>query len=182
MSKVPYTTLKLKTNTDVNTFKFNGKTIEVLKYLPTSDKYDLVMITLQKAEENGFYNAVKMDIYFHLYLVYMYTNISFTEKQREDEIKIFDQLVSSGFMEKFLMTMPQDEYNDLLEYLNNNARDRMKFIRSAGGVMREVIEDLPKNAEIAKTIVDNFDPNKFAAVRDFARAANGDRAIPATTL
>lgn len=47
--KVSYANMKLKVNTDVNTFDFRGQTIEVLKYLPARDKYDLLMITLQKA-------------------------------------------------------------------------------------------------------------------------------------
>ena len=45
--KVSYANMKLKMNTDVNTFDFCGQKIEVLKYLPAQDKYDLLMITLQ---------------------------------------------------------------------------------------------------------------------------------------
>ena len=55
MAKVSYANLKLKTDTSFNTFDFQGQTIEVLKYLPIEDKYDLVMITLQNAEEDGIY-------------------------------------------------------------------------------------------------------------------------------
>ena len=88
MSKVSYANLKLKVDTSVDTFDFNNQTIEVLKYLPIEDKYDLIMITLQKAEEDGIYNDIKLDMYFHLNLVYMYTILSFTEKQKENEAKI----------------------------------------------------------------------------------------------
>ena len=77
--KVSYANMKLKMNTDVNTFDFCGQKIEVLKYLPAQDKYDLLMITLQKSLENGIYNDFKLNFYFELNLVYMYTNISFTE-------------------------------------------------------------------------------------------------------
>ena len=80
-NKVSYANLKLKVDTSVDTFDFNNQTIEVLKYLPIEDKYDLIMITLQKAEEDGIYNDIKLDMYFHLNLVYMYTNLSFTETQ-----------------------------------------------------------------------------------------------------
>ena len=45
MAKVSYANLKLKIDTNVNTFDFQGQVIEVLKYLPIEDKYDLVMIT-----------------------------------------------------------------------------------------------------------------------------------------
>ena len=53
MAKVSYANLKLKVNTEVNTFDFEDSQIEVLKYLPIEDKYDLVMITLQKAKEDN---------------------------------------------------------------------------------------------------------------------------------
>ena len=70
----------LKIDTSVDTLDFNNKTIEVLKYLPIEDKYDLIMITLQKAEEDGIYNDIKLDMYFHLNLVYM-------EKEQEQYMK-----------------------------------------------------------------------------------------------
>ena len=98
-NKVSYAKLNLKVNKDIKTFKINEQEVEVLQYLPFEDKYDLVMITLQKAEEDGIYNELKLDMYFHLYLVYMYTNISFTEKQKEDELKLYDTLKSNGIID-----------------------------------------------------------------------------------
>ena len=88
--KVSYANMKLKVNTAVKTFKFCEQEIEVLQYLPARDKYDLLMVTLQKALEEDGYNEFKLNLYFELNLVYMYTNISFTEKQSEDEFKLYD--------------------------------------------------------------------------------------------
>ena len=68
MAKISYANLKLKVDKSVETFDFNENKIEVLKYLPIEDKRDLVEITLQKAEENGIYNPVLLDMYFHLYV------------------------------------------------------------------------------------------------------------------
>ena len=51
--KVSYANMKLKINTSVKTFDFGGQKVEVLQYLPAQDKYDLLMITLQKSLENG---------------------------------------------------------------------------------------------------------------------------------
>ena len=82
--KVSFTNMKLKVDSSVKTFQFGGQTIEVLQYLPAQDKYDLIMVALQNATEEGNYNEFKLNTYFELYLVYMYTNISFTEKQREN--------------------------------------------------------------------------------------------------
>ena len=108
--KVSYANMKLKVNTSVKTFDFCGQKIEVLQYLPAQDKYDLLMVTLQKSLENGVYNEFKLNLYFELNLVYMYTNISFTEKQREDEFKLYDTLKSNGFYEQFFKVINEDEY------------------------------------------------------------------------
>ena len=51
--KVSYANMKLKVNTSVKTFDFGGQKVEVLQYLPAQDKYDLLMVTLQKSMENG---------------------------------------------------------------------------------------------------------------------------------
>lgn len=178
-NKISYANLKLKTDTSVNTFDFNGQTIEVLKYLPIEDKYDLVMITLQKSLEDGVYNSVKLDMYFNLHLVYMYTNLSFTDKQRENESKLYDTLKSNGFIDKLIETIDEHEYNDLLTWVNDCIDDYMKYKTSAAALLQSVITDLPSSAQAAAEIVNNFDPEKYKAVVDFAKAANGDRPIDA---
>ena len=175
--KVSYANMKLKVNTQVNTFNFCGQKIEVLQYLPSHDKYDLLMITLQKSLENGAYNQFKLNLYFELNLVYMYTNISFTEKQREDEFKLYDNLKSNGFFELFFHELNEDEYNELFAQLNaiKNASSANRM--SMGAAINQLINNLPENAEAAAKIVQNFNPNQFKAVIDFARYANGGRDI-----
>ena len=175
--KVSYANMKLKTNTSTKTFEFGGQKVEVLQYLPAQDKYDLLMITLQKSLEDNIYNEFKLNLYFELHLVYMYTNISFTEKQREDEFKLYDTLKSNGFYEKFFQVINEDEYNELFEQLNAIKNASFTNKMSVGAVINHLINDLPTNAEAAAKIVDNFDPNQYKAVVDFARYANGGRDI-----
>jgi hypothetical protein len=135
------------------------------------------MVTLQKALEEGAYNEFKLNLYFELNLVYMYTNISFTEKQREDEFKLYDNLASNGFFQKFFMAMNESEYEELLEQLNTLKKDTMKYRMSTAALINSIIEDLPANAETAAKIVESFDPKQFKAVVDFATYANGGRNI-----
>lgn len=175
--KVSYANMKLKVNTSVETFDFCGQKVEVLQYLPAQDKYDLLMITLQKSMEHGAYNEFKLNFYFELNLVYMYTNISFTEKQREDEFKLYDNLKSNGFFEKFFQALDENEYNELFAQLNS-IKDATTFNRnSVGAIVNRLIDDLPANAETAAKIVESFNPSQFKAVVDFARYANGGRDI-----
>ena len=175
--KVSYANMKLKVNSEIKTFNFGGQKIEVLQYLPAQDKYDLLMITLQKSLENGAYNEFKLNLYFELNLVYMYTNISFTEKQREDEFKLYDTLKSNGFFEQFFQVINEDEFNELFSQLNAIKHTSSEHRRSFGAVISQLIDDLPANAETAAKIVESFDPKQFKAVVDFARYANGGRDI-----
>lgn len=175
--KASYANMKLKLNTEVETFDFCGQNIEVLKYLPAQDKYDLLMVTLQKSFEDGIYNEFKLDLYFQLNLVYMYTNISFTEKQREDELKIYDNLKSNGFFEKFFSVLNEEEYEELFALLNTMKENNIKQRSSVGEIINRLIDDLPSNAEAAAKIVESFRPDQFQQVVDFARYANGGRDI-----
>lgn len=177
MAQVTYAGLKLKVNESVKTFNWEEKEIEVKQYLPITDKYDLIMVTLQQSKEGDIYNPIKLDMYFHLNLVYLYSNIKFTDKQKEDEEKIFDTLVSSGLLNEILANMAEDEFNDLWTKMNDYMNAELKYTTTAAAVLKSVIQDLPTQAQAAMDIVNSFDPDKFAAVRDFAEAANGNRNI-----
>ena len=177
MAKVSYANLKLKIDTTVSTFDFNGSEVKVLNYLPVENKYDLIMITLQKAKENNIYNPLKLDMYFNLHLVYMYTNLSFTDKQKENEEKIYDTLKSNGFFDKLLSVIPENEYEDLMTFMEELINDDMTYSHSASAVLQAIIHDLPTNAQIAADIINNFDREKYQEVIAFAEAANGGRNI-----
>ena len=175
--KVSYTNMKLKVNTEVNTFEFAGQKIDVLKYLPAKDKYDLLLVTLQQATEEGTYNDFLVSMHFELNLVYMYTNISFTEKQREDEYKLYDALKSNGFFNLFYQALNEDEYNELFASLNALRKDTIAYRMSMSSVLNNLVNNLPKNAEAAAKIVQNFNPEQYKQVVEFAKAANGGRNI-----
>ena len=177
MANITYASLKLKNNIEKESFDFNGHIIEVLQYLPIEDKYSLVNITLQKAKEGSIYNPVKIDWFFHLNLVYMYSNITFTDKQREDEAKLYDTLVSSGLMDMIISKIPDNEYQTLFGYIGGLIDDNLNYKNSLSGTLSELVETLPERAEEVQKIVDNFDKEKYQAVIDFAKSANGGRDI-----
>ena len=177
MAKVSYANLKLKTNKEVKTFKVGDQEIEVLQYLPVEDKYDLIMVTLQKAEENGIYNSLMLDVYFHLHLIYMYSNLSFTDKQKENEFKLYDAIKSNGLLNAFLEAFDEAEYDELLGHIEEMMDMILTYKNTAGAVLQSVIQDLPRNAEVAANIVKSFDAKQYQAVIDFATAANGGRNI-----
>jgi len=178
MAKVTYASLKLKINEDVEKIVYNGNEIEVLKYLPIEDKYSLISITLQKSLENELtYNSVLLDMYFHLHLVYLYTNITFTDKQREDESKLYDNLKSNGLMDEVIHSIPESEYNMLYQYLEEEAKKQMKIKRSFVGTVNSILNNLPIQMEHAAEIMNEFDVSKIQEVVNFAKAVNGGRDI-----
>ena len=177
MAKTTYAGMKLKVNTQPKEIDFNGNQFEVLQYLPIEDKYDLVMITLQKCYEEGIYNPIKKDMYFHLYLVYMYTDISFTDRQKEDEEKLYNTLESNGIITEVIKNIPEEEYNKLFEYMDEIINMSLSYKSSAGALVSTFINDLPRQAEAAAKIIEQFDKNDFQQVLNFAKAANGGRDI-----
>lgn len=174
MSKVSFTNLKLKINSEVNTFQFgeNKTKIEVLKYLPIEDKNDLIHIALQNAEEDGIYNDILLEMYFNLYIIYFYTNINFTDKQKEDPAKLYDQMQSNGLITSVIEAMDNDEYANLLTSLEVIRDANLTYKNTAAAVLQRIIQDLPRNAEAAAEIVNNWNPENFKEVQRLAQLAN----------
>ena len=172
-----YSDLKLKVKEGKNVFRVGDQEVEVLQYLPILDKIDLIDIALQKAEEDLGYNELKLEMYFNLNIVYMYSNLEFTAEEVENEEQLYDELESNGIILDIIGAMNDDEYNFLVDHLEIIKENKMKFKNSVAGVAQSFIQDLPKNAEAAADIVNNFDPEKYQAVLDFAKAANGGRSL-----
>ena len=95
-----FTDLNLQKNDSVSTFTINEQQINVIQYLPVEDKYDLMAITLQKAEEDGLYNELLLDVFFHLNIIYLYTDIDFSADDRDDELALYDILEANDIIDK----------------------------------------------------------------------------------
>ena len=66
----------------------------------------VVTATLQA--DNRYFNIPQVLVNVGLEMVYNYTNISFTEKQKEDEYKLYDALVSSTLLGQILAVCERD--------------------------------------------------------------------------
>ena len=173
-----FASLKLKRNNDYNVVNFGDSEIHVLKYLPIEDKIDLIDMALANSKEvNGLYNDLKLEQFFNLYIIYYYTNLTFTEKHKEDESKLYDLMQANELIINVLGAMDEDEYDFLRSELDEVKNSRERYMCSAGALMQSMIQDLPRNAAAAAQIVDNFDKSKYQNVIDFAKSANGGRPI-----
>ena len=155
----------------------SGEKISVKSTIPVSDKIDLIQIALQKAEEDGIYNEIKLDIYFHLNLLYLYTDIDFSIEDREDEMRLYDILENNGVIVDVISAIGEEEYEGLVNYLEDIKKANLKYKNTAAAVLTRIIQDLPKNAAAAKEIVDSFDREKYPEMINFITAANGGRNI-----
>lgn len=177
MNKIEYNKIKKDNTIKTNSFEYEGQTIEVTQYLSAKDKYDLINITLQNSLVNGAYDLFLLDIYFTLNLIYMYTNIEFPPLSKDDSLNLYDELLTNGFVDKFLTSMNTNEYDELFEYVSKISKAKQESLNSLTNLFRNVIKDLPAQAKAAKDIVESFDPKKYREVIDFATAANGGRNI-----
>ena len=178
---VSFNELNLSLNDEVKTFSFNDKEIEVKQHLSTVNKNDLIQIALQKSYENGLYNEILSDVYFHLNIIYLYTNIDFTEENRADELELYDKINDSGLLAQVLSNMDEDEYDNLVCTINTEMKNRTKYHNSAAAVLQSIIQDLPANAAAAADIVNGWDPEKFQSVQDMinlARATGMNPPLP----
>lgn len=172
-----FSELELKINDKVRTLKFKNKDIKVKQYLPIQDKLNLIQIALQQSLDEGIYNDGLLTAYFHTYVVMFYTDLEFTEEEKQDVLTLFNLMDSENLIGSVIELIPQSEFGDLLEMLNNQQKNNMIFKQSAAYIIGQFIDALPSQMEKVDEIINNFDPSKYQAVVDFATAANGGRNI-----
>ena len=155
---------------EYNTIVFNGQEIKVFKYLPIADKFDLIMVALQKSIVENVYNPLKLDAFFKLNIVYLYTDLTFDIEDRIDESGLFDILTTSGLMAAIEEGMDQVERMHLYSMLQECLEAERSYRTTAAAIVSKIINDMPKNAEATKNIVDNFDKEKFQEIMNFVDA------------
>ena len=168
MAKVSLTKLNLKVNQEIKTIEFNGQNIEVKQYLPVNDKFEVIgNITNRSADDNNFANPLKVEIFTALEIISAYTNISFTEKQKEDPSKLFDLVVSSGLYKEIICAIPHTEIESLQCYINSTIDAVYKYRNSIMGLLENITTDYSNlNLEATEIQKKLADPNNMQLLRD----------------
>lgn len=147
MAKVPFSKLQASINSDVtSTFHCNkaGDKIyyEVKHYLPFSEKLELVeRIVNQSIDDNGFYNPMRVKLFITLEVVYAYTNLSFTDKMKEDPFKLFDILVSTGIFTEIVNCINEKEWSEIQENVWSTIESIYKYKNSIFGILEAISND-----------------------------------------
>ena len=172
-----YSELGLATRTEEKKVKLNnGATIFVKQYLPIMDKLSLIDIALQNSlNAEGYYDPMVLDFMFNTYVVFCYTDIEFTDEEKAEIGKIYDELLSNGIMDQILNAIPKEEYDELFGYLEEKRAAAIQYKGSLAEAITTLVTEFPKSAEEARNIVDNFNQDKYENVINFAKAVNNGK-------
>jgi hypothetical protein len=150
MSKVSFTKLGLKKNEEIKTIKFNDIEIEVKQYLPTNDKLALISNVINNSHSTNYANPVLIEVMGSLEIIYAYTNINFTDKQKEDPMKLYDLLNSSGLIDAIVSAIPQVEYETVIDGISDTIEAVYAYENSAMGILNTISKDY-SNLELDAT-------------------------------
>lgn len=140
MANVTFNKLNLKKKEEIKTVKFNEQEIEIKQYLPIQDKLNVIFNAISKTEdENRFFNPVKLECYCTLEIIYAYTNIKFTDKQLEDEAKIFDLMEENGLIDLIFSAIPEEETSFVMDSCEAAAEAIYKYSNSAMGLIEHIV-------------------------------------------
>lgn len=167
MAKIPFTKLQLKKKNEVKEFTYNDQVITVKQYLPIQDKLALIgRVINSAADEYNFANPVKLDMFLALEIVYNYTNLSFTEKQKEDVVKLYDLLEENEIFDKVIELIPEEEYTTLWEGVVEISENIYNYQTSVLGILDTVSRDY-SNLDLEATNIQKkiSDPNNLELLK-----------------
>lgn len=175
MAKVPFSKLQATINSAENNVFYLNKSGEqifynVKNYLPMKEKIDLITNVINNSiDDNGFYNPIKVKVYMTLEIVYHYTNLSFTEKMKEDPLKLYDALVSTGIFSEIAANINEDDLKTIEEDVWSTIKNIYDYKNSAMGILDIIVDDYkglkleaseiqnkladPENMELLKGII-----------------------------
>ena len=142
MAKIGFTKLSLKRKNEVKTITINNNQIEIKQYLPVNEKLDLIARVINGAhDQNNFPNPIKIEVIGTLEMIMAYTNISFTEKQKEDIPKLYDLLEENGVIKDIISQIPEDEYNFIIDGINKTVDAVYAYNNSILGILESISQD-----------------------------------------
>lgn len=143
MVKVSLTKLNKIKSLDPIDIKIGEETISVVQYLPLEKKLAIMQNIIEQAgnNEEGFYNIVKLSVFYTIEMLRVYTNISFTEKQLEDPQKLYDIIVLNNIWETVKDSIPEKERDYIWDNTCALAREITEYNHSALGILKLMSDD-----------------------------------------
>lgn len=172
MAKISFNKLGLtKDSIQPRVLNWNDVDIEIKQYLPIQEKLELLskVINQATASDSKIYNPGQLSLFFKLEIIYAYTNISFTDKQKENFTKTFDMLESSGLIKAIMDTIPVTEIDTLTEWLIQSARSVYQYANSARAILESLQTDYNNlNFDIESLQEKIKDPDSLNILKEIA--------------
>lgn len=169
MAKISFNKLGLTKSIEATSFIWNNQEVEVVQYLSLNDKLALITKILNDSvDEYNYYNPCRLDVYMSIWMVEAYTNINFTDKQKEDISKLYDLMALTGFLDEVMTHIPEKEK----EYIATTVRDTIQSIYAYKNSVMGIIETLKQDYSnatfnmdlINRVLQDN--PENFAFLKE----------------
>ena len=147
MAKVPFSKLQASVNghdTCVSYMNRSGEEIkyEVKYYLPFKEKLELVSNIINKSiDDNGFYNPMRVKMNMALEITYAYTNLSFTEKMKEDPFKLYDILISTGIFTDIVNAICEKDWTEIQDNVWATIKNIYEYRNSVMGILENISSD-----------------------------------------
>lgn len=167
MAKISFTKLGLKKNEEVGILHINEQDIEVKQYLPINEKLELISSVINSTvDENNFSNPVKENVFLTLEILYHYTNINFTDKQKEDPVKLYDLVVSSGLVNKVTDLIPEEELDEVINGVVQSVKAIYTYRNSVLGILESISQDYSSlNLDATEIQQKLADPDNMALLK-----------------
>ena len=175
MAKVSFTKLNLAKNQEIKTLEWNGQTIEIKQYLPIIEILEAVSSIINNAHDSNsnFSNPIKVDVYTTLEILYRYTNINFTEKQKEDVLKLYDTVVGSGLYQAIIDLIPEEEIEKLKDATDRTITSVYAYQNSILGILDTISADYSAVNLNLDSIQEKLnDPNSLQLIREILPLTN----------
>lgn len=173
MAKVPFSKFQAKVNNEVTKLSYcnsAGEEIyyEVKHYLPFVEKLDLISRIINNSiDDNGFYNPMRVKMYMTLEVVYDYTNLSFTAKQKEDPFKLYDLLINTGIFHEIVDHICENDWKEIQENVWTTIENIYKYRNSVMGILDSIVTDYSNlNLDAAEIQKKLGDPENLQLLRD----------------
>ena len=126
---------------------------------------DVVNMSVDEQNYN-YYNTARLRMYAELYLVMYYTNITFTEKQKENLFKLYDILDSNGIIDKVISIIP-GEFQDILEHSTDMVSNIYEYKNSIYGILDGISQNYDSLKFDVNEIADKIsDPKQLTLLKD----------------
>ena len=185
MANVKVGELRSLVKNEIEELDFNGLKIEIKKYLPVSQKLELVLSVYNSCidEDNGLkvVNGNSKEIALVYFITKYYVNVNLPK----DIFEAYDILIESGLYNT-IENVIYDEVirienmlDEVIAYEDEKYYQENQFVYVVKNLLQELINKVPsldeakEFVEMAEKEIKNLDPSKLKFIQDFIKVNSG---------